>query len=128
MTIRNQASFTASLPDWSMLKGCFPMGISPMDMDGWLERARKFLYLEHKRHGGRLLMSQDIAFHAAAELGNTALAFWCDDPLGSDITRIRRYAPGGHVEDRRAGLGDFRELASFWWQSCPVPEKRWNPA
>lgn len=130
MTIRNQASFTSSLPDWAMLDGCFGCGgIRPTDIDGCVERGGVCLFLEHKRSDGTVSIAQDIAFDAIRGQGNTVLVFWGDAPDGSDISRIRRYSPGHPAYDERSGgLQDLRKLASYWFDNCPKPVKRWRSA
>ena len=128
MTIRNAASFSASLPDWAMLKGCFGRaGINPTDIDGCVERGGMCLFLEHKRSNGTVSIAQDILFAALGRQGNTVLVFWGDQPDGSDISRIRRYSPDHPAYYERPGdLRDLRKLASYWFDNCPEPVKRWR--
>lgn len=50
------------LPDWGILKGCFPRGIEPSDVDGIVEIDGSVLMLEWKPAPGALTKGQRIMF------------------------------------------------------------------
>ena len=115
MTIRDMKKFIKSLPDWSMLDGCWGSGTgSPTDIDGCVERAGKCLFLEHKQPGVWLDKPQVWTFEALAMQGNTGIFYWGEKP---DVTRIRIQLPGTrqHQMINNATLADLREVASDWW-------------
>ena len=61
MPIENPELFCKSLPDWGFLRGAFPRGILPSDVDGAVEVNGHFLYDEFKLTGtqdkqGQILM------------------------------------------------------------------------
>lgn len=50
------------MPDWRFLKGAFPRGIEPSDLDGFVEVHGRFLTLEWKGLGADLTDGQRFAF------------------------------------------------------------------
>lgn len=52
------------LPDWGILKDCFPRGIMPSDVDGIVEVNGYVLMLEWKTPGGALSTGQRIMFES----------------------------------------------------------------
>jgi hypothetical protein len=65
------------LPDWAFLKGCFPRGIEPTDIDGMVHLADggadRFLFLEEKGRYGGLHHGQTRAFHALSRVADTTV-------------------------------------------------------
>jgi hypothetical protein len=63
------------LPDWGFLKGCFPRGIEPTDIDGMVhlggDGLDRFLFLEEKGRFGGLHHGQTRAFHALSRMPGT---------------------------------------------------------
>lgn len=43
-----------ALPSWDWMNGCFPRGIRPSDLDGWVEINGHLLLIEQKRKGAFL--------------------------------------------------------------------------
>jgi len=62
MSIENPAAFLASIWDWKPLGGCFPRGIAPTDIDGWVEVGGYFPVLEGKGPGVPLKDGQRRSF------------------------------------------------------------------
>lgn len=62
MTIKNPSAYLASIWDWGPLRGCFPRGIEPTDIDGFVEIGGYFLILEAKAPGVPLKDGQRHSF------------------------------------------------------------------
>lgn len=50
------------MPDWDILRGCFPRNIRPTDIDGAVEINGHILFLEWKGKGASLTHGQQIMF------------------------------------------------------------------
>jgi len=133
MTIRNQAKYLDSSPDWAMLRGCFGPRIEPEDIDGHVERGGVSLFLEHKLPGARLKKAQDIGFDALRNQGNTVVVFWGRAHDGSDMTHMQVYWPAWLVPDaakhppvKKATLEDLRKVCTWWYHKTPAPIYRYD--
>jgi ribosomal protein L37AE/L43A len=120
MTIQAAPAFVAALPDWAMLDGCFTGRISPMDIDGIVERHGLFLMLEHKGRYADAKRGQDILFRGFVKLhvGNMVLLFGAE---GRDIFWIRRYSYGRIDEMPDANLAQLRKCVSEWASYAESP-------
>jgi hypothetical protein len=63
MTIYWPDTYLRSIWDWKILDGCFPRGIRPTDIDGWVELCGYFLVLEGKGPGVPVPEGQRRAFN-----------------------------------------------------------------
>jgi len=133
MTIKDQARYLESSPDWAMLNGCFGAVIKPEDIDGHVERGGVSLFLEHKLPGASLKKAQDIGFDALRGQGNTVIVFWGQARDGSDITHMQVYWPRwlmpeapNHPPRKEATLDDLRRACSWWYRKCPAPKYRYS--
>jgi hypothetical protein len=59
--------FIDTLPNWDWMKGCFPRGIMPTDVDGMVEINGHTLFIEQKRSGASLDGGQRLAFRRLTE-------------------------------------------------------------
>ncbi len=78
MTIRNTDHFMSQLWDWGLLDKCFsPTKIKATDIDGFIERNKKFLVIETKSHNAIVPLGQQIMFNNMIETGLfTILVIW----------------------------------------------------
>ncbi len=114
MTIENWERFKESLPDWSILDGCFGQtNIKPSDVDGCVERNGLFLFLEHKGSGVGIKQGQARLFKAMAAQGNTVIVFW---GVGREIEEILVYQSGRELVKVKASLSDLRREVSAWYE------------
>ena len=112
------------VPDWSMFDGCFsPTRVSVSDVDGMVHQAGKHLILEKKNQQGVLEPPQVRSLQSHAAKGDTGIAFWCDDPLGTDISGMRVFGMNGYDSTIRikATLEDVRYTVRQWWTATYKP-------
>lgn len=117
MVIHDRAKFMASLPDWSILDGCFSGKIRPTDIDGCVQRGKRVLFLEHKGKGAIVKTGQLMTFTCLAMQGNTVIAFWTDDDEKRNVTAISIWSntlrPSGIVKN--PSLETLRRLCAEWY-------------
>lgn len=115
MTIDNPRTYVDTLPDWSMLDGCFDGLIRPMDIDGMVEHRGMFLILEQKTGLAQVKQGQSIAFMAFTkqQSGNVVIAFGARD---RDIFWIHRYVNGKVQVARDPSLEVLRRCCSLWFR------------
>lgn len=65
--------FQANLPSWDWMRGCFPRGIMPTDVDGMVEIRGSVLFIEQKRPGASLSNGQRIALKTLAAKDRTTV-------------------------------------------------------
>lgn len=107
-----------SLPDWSMLDGCFgDTKVGGSDVDGVIYQNGKCLFLEKKFPRGILEQPQIRMINALVAQGNSYITIWCEARDGSDISYMRVWGLSDYdPKDRfKAGLGDFRAAVHLWW-------------
>jgi hypothetical protein len=116
MTIENFDAFKASLPDWSILDGCFGGRIRPCDIDGAVERKGHVLFLEHKSTPtAKLKDAQRILFEALSATGHAAIIFWSEDGE-RNVRRLRIYSHGQARDQDPADLDDLRAAVAGWYR------------
>lgn len=111
MTIENWDEFKRSIWDWQRLAPCFPRGILPTDIDGFVELNDRFLLIEGKKTGVPLKEGQRKTFERLFRLnrmvegvftiiviwGNAKagrvdrLQFWPSDPIDADWPQFMAY-------------------------------------
>jgi len=67
----------------------FPRGITPSDIDGFLECSGRVLVIETKGHGAPVPRGQERALESLSRLGATVLLQECDPPSEDAVTRVR---------------------------------------
>lgn len=112
MSIENPNAFLASIWDWKPLRGCFPRGIEPTDLDGWVEVGGYFFVLEGKAPDVPLKEGQRLAFERMHRWNQTVpglftivviwghaataridkVQFWPTDPFPAGWDDLRSYA------------------------------------
>jgi len=86
-TVYNEELFIKSLPaqydgffDWSFMRGLFPRGIMPMDVDGMVELGGKFIIFETKAPMAMIPDGQRFTQQALLRTGYfTIVNIWGDD-------------------------------------------------
>lgn len=111
MTIEDPAAFLSSIWDWGPLRGCFPRGIAPTDIDAWVEIGGYFLVIEGKAPGVPLKDGQRFSFERMEGWNRTIpglftmiviwghadagqieqLQFWPSDPFPAGWNELRSY-------------------------------------
>lgn len=111
MTIHNWDAFRRSIWDWAGLRPCFPRGIEPTDLDGFVEINGRFLVLEGKGPGVPLKEGQRKTFERLFRLNRTIegvftviviwgdaeacrvdrLQFWPSAPIEADWAQFLAY-------------------------------------
>jgi len=78
MTIRDTDNYLSQLWDWGFFDECFlPTRIKVTDIDGFVERNKKFLVIETKSHNAPVPMGQQIMFDNMIKTGLfTVLVIW----------------------------------------------------
>lgn len=116
MTIRDIDRYLESMVDWIILRDCFGKTIEPSDIDGWVERGGRSLFLEHKLLGADTTDGQDTGHRSLAAQGNTVIVFWTAQAGRHDVTHLRVHRPEGSVGRRPATLADLRAVAIEWYE------------
>lgn len=70
--------------NFDVLKGCFPRGITPMDLDGTVEINGRFLVFETKKPGVKLPHGQRRALEALVKLGFFTVVYVAGKPGVAD--------------------------------------------
>ena len=107
---RNGCYKDSRLPDWGFLKGCFPRGIEPTDIDGMVHLGEgtldRFLFLEEKGRSGSLNHGQTRAFHALSRVADTSVL--CFRGHGTEISEMLWYPdPDGWRSSSRDLIREF---------------------
>ena len=61
--------------DWAWMEGCFGKNITPMDLDGMVERMGQFIVFETKDVGVEIPKGQQITLNALYDLGVFTVVF-----------------------------------------------------
>lgn len=121
MTINSAHRYLQNLWDWAILDGCFGQSrIRPMDIDGYIERYGRKLFIETKAPGVKLSPAQFMALHSLVDDGHAVLILWGhrDQP-----ERIRLMTPRcDFTED--GNLDRVREIVNAWFQWADRPAHR----
>jgi hypothetical protein len=86
--IENPQVYLRSLWNWKPLRSCFPRGIEPTDIDGWVEVGGYFLVLEGKAPNVPLKAGQRILFERMQRWNEivpglfTMIVIWGDAETG----------------------------------------------
>lgn len=115
MTINDPVKYCAGLWDWSILDGCFgDTKIKPTDVDGFVERNGKFLWLETKSPGVEIPTGQQITFDALMKTGIfTVFVIWGDTNSPKEI-QVMTYL--GKCLKKACDLNGLRDLVSRWYK------------
>lgn len=114
MTIHDPAAYVAGVWDWSILRGCFgETRIEPTDVDGFVERNGRFLYLEAKQSGVAIPFGQRLTLEALQKTGLfTVMVIW---GRTNQPQRIQVFSPGGISHPMPCDLALFRKAVSAWF-------------
>jgi hypothetical protein len=99
--------------DWSWTDGCFgDTKISPMDIDGFVERNGQFLIFETKNHGVPVKQGQMIALKAMHRLGcfTVAIIHGKTFPEEAEI-----WYPNSQETRKYYGSDEIRERVKAWY-------------
>lgn len=115
MTINNPDAFCAGLWDWSILDGCFgETKIKPTDVDGFVERHGKFLWLETKAPGASIPHGQMLTFLALQKLQVfTIMVIWGEKNAPVEIQLMTRH----EIRDKeKCDVTKLQKLVSNWYK------------
>jgi len=73
---RSKAAGFDGVWDWEILRGCFPRGIMPMDIDGSIEICGRFLQFETKNPGQEVPKGQLLALTRQPASIYTVIFIW----------------------------------------------------
>ena len=114
MTIQNLQAHADSFWDWAIFDGCFGPGVSPMDLDGTVERNLWFLLFETKAPGVPIPKGELITFQSLmATKRFTILFMWGprNIPVVAELWRWRSIE-----RFEISSLKHCRAIATEWWQ------------
>lgn len=87
--IKNQKAHSEIRVDWEFLNDCFPRGIRPTDLDGFVEECGCGLILEHKRPDQLIPTGQEKSFINICEKNKiVVIVFWADLFENGDIKKL----------------------------------------
>jgi hypothetical protein len=120
MTINDPERYCAGLWDWAILDGCFgETKIKPTDVDGFVERKGKFLWLETKAPGAEVPYGQQLTFNALIKTGIfTVFIIWGTTNAPQEI-QIMTYL--GKCRKEMCSLEKLRDLTSRWYRWVDKP-------
>lgn len=134
MTIENIEDFLEGLPadyegyfDWDFLKGAFPRGIMPMDMDGQVEINGRFLDFEKKKPDVGIKDGQRRALESRVKTGYDMLLLMRGKNGGPWDVELW-YLKDGTVVKNKRGLMSESEIFGLarrwaeWVDSKPAPQ------
>ena len=115
MTINDPVKYCAGLWDWGILDGCFgETMIKPTDVDGFVERKGKFLWLETKALGVVVPTGQQLTFDALIKTGIfTIFIIWGSANVPQEI-QVMTFL-GKHTKEE-CDLEKLRDLTSRWYR------------
>lgn len=123
MTINNKDAYFASLWDWGFLNGCFgTTKIKPSDMDGYVERNGRFIWIETKLPGVEIPEGQRITFSNLVKRGDTVLVVWGKP---NETEKILLMTPHIEKEYEDADNDLFRDIVGKWFSwanTTPIPK------
>lgn len=94
----------------------FPRGISPSDIDGFMECAGQVLFIETKDHGAPIPRGQERALEALAQLGATVLVQECSPPNTDSVVRTRLCVKGSWKEWQSMDRLQRDRLVQEWFE------------
>lgn len=115
MTIQNAVAYVAGVWDWAILRGCFgETRIEPTDVDGFVERNGRFLYLEAKQPGVSIPHGQRLTIQALQKTGLfTVMVIW--GPTNQP-QHIQVFSPTGTSPIMTCDLPLFRRAVNTWFR------------
>lgn len=117
--IRSRQACAAALWDWGFLKGDFPRGILPMDIDGMVEIEGRFLAIEAKPlgPGGKMPYGQRLAYERLAKKEDFTVVVIYGEARSYDIQYMK--VLGKHKKPVACDIEDFRDFCKRWgeWAS-----------
>lgn len=115
MTINDPVRFCAGLWDWAILDGCFgETKIKPTDVDGFVERKGKFLWLETKSPGVGIPEGQLRTFAAIAKTRVfTVFVVWGHTNTPETIQIIGHWGKSAPLP---CTLEKFRDYVARWYK------------
>ena len=106
------------MPRLGMFDDCFPGKIGMSDVDGMVELGGRFLMLEFKSHGGRLLTAQRLAFQRMTEGSIDPMKFTVivvfGDPETMEVTTLQVFSRGKGEEPEPCTLEELRSRIREW--------------
>lgn len=115
MTINDPVKFCASLWDWGVLDGCFgDTKIKVMDIDGFVERKGKKIFIEAKLPGVPIPLGEEITYKSLVhDDGHTVIVVW--GKPGNPV-KIKLMTPKIEKIYENATLETFRNIVSQWFK------------
>ena len=111
---RGECYLNIHMPNWAFLKGAFPRGIEPTDLDGCVELNRHFLTLEWKGVSADLTGGQAMAFTRRTERKSDTVFVIYGDAETTQASAMRRIF-NGRVGNRKAVTNDSLFLHCESW-------------
>lgn len=112
-----QGCLQATLPSWDWMRGCFPRGIMPTDIDGMVEINGQILFIEQKRCGVSLSGGQSAAFKSLAKNPNVTVWFirpTIDPQVFECLVKDGSSSTGW----RRQNLAQMRAFLNAWSEAA----------
>jgi hypothetical protein len=120
MTINDPVKFCAGLWDWGCLNGCFgDTKIKPTDVDGFVERKGKFLWLETKSPGVKIPYGQARTFKALVRTGLfVVFVIWGQTNKPQELLIMQK---GKTAPKKQCDLVELRQKTSMWFDYVNRP-------
>jgi len=116
MNLRSIETFMKNFWDWTFLNSCFwPTAIRVTDIDGFVERNDRFLFIETKQPGVDIPDGQQRVFDALIRRGDAYMIIWGEQ--GKPPYRVFFKSPSTVSNDRNASEDDIQRIVKFWFKS-----------
>lgn len=106
--------YLKSLPDWGILKDCFPRGISPTDIDGLIEIKGNLLVLEWKKPGAVIQEGQQQALRGISLYRKATVFVVFGNPKLPTVEALQEVHLGKFHPAVRCTLKDLRARCQRW--------------
>jgi hypothetical protein len=117
MTIQNAKLYMEGVWDWNILSGCFGnTKIEPTDIDGFVERKRKFLILETKKPGVPIKQGQWWTFNALINTGFFMVVIVWGQTNNPEEMQVLYPLPYKPTDKKKANINDLRKTVSWWFK------------
>lgn len=120
MNLRNIEKFMENFWDWTFLNKCFwPTGIKVTDIDGFVERNDKFLFIETKEPGVEIPLGQERVFESLIRRGDSYMVIWGEQ--GKPPYDIFYRTPNTVERNKNATEADIQRFTERWFKSVNQP-------
>jgi hypothetical protein len=111
--LRSKSANNDGVFDWEWTSGCFgETKITPMDIDGFVERNGQFIVFETKDKGVQVKAGQQIALEQLHKMGRFTIVI-IHGKLSPETAEV--WYPKTKAKKHFVGIDEIRNLVSRWY-------------